>query len=114
MTFQELVQYLGDNTRFEVLDECASKTIKKARAGVHRDPVMGEIIKTMFDGAGCADNDSPITRERATLALSPLRLRDMKDDAPVEAFRMIEGVVQAIDRAFDEETLRAKHAPRQK
>lgn len=111
MTFAELVQYLADNTRFPVLDECVLKTIDKARAGSHRDPVMGEIVRAMFEGAGLEGPHSPVTRAQATLALGPLRLRYMKDDAPIEGFRMVDGVVRAIDGAFDEEALRARFAP---
>lgn len=111
MTFSELVQYLADTTRFAVLDECVLKTIDKARAGTHRDPIMGEIIRSMFESASLEGPHSSISRAQATLALGPLRLRYMKDEAPADAFRMVDGIVQAIDRAFDEEALRVKYAP---
>ena len=108
MTLGELLQYLAGHLSFDVLDGDAAATLAKAQAGSHRNQLMGAIIKHMAEGAGCAGIASPITRAQATTSLGPLRLQYMKDDAPVEGFRMIEQTVHAIDGAFNDEALREK------
>jgi len=49
-----------------------------------------------------------IERAQAIKTLGPIRLFYMKDDAPVEGFRMVEDVVHKIDGAFNEEAMRLK------
>lgn len=109
MTVAQLLNYLSDHCKFDVLDGDVAQTLAKARAGTHRDPIMGEILAALSAGAGGAGLDSAIERADATLALGPLRLRYMKDDAPVRGFRMVESVVHEIDGAFNEEALRQKY-----
>lgn len=108
MTAAELVQYLADRLPYEVLDGDVQQTFAKARAGTHRNAIMGEILRALLDNADLAGAGSTLERADATLALGPLRLRYMKDDAPVEGFRMVERTVHAIDGAFNEEALRAR------
>lgn len=108
MTFEQLVQYLNAHSGHAVLDGDAAATLDKARSGKHSDPLMGEILKSLYEGAGCSDVQSGITRSQATTSLGPLRLRYMKDDAPVAGFRVMQKVIHAIDGAFNEEALREK------
>lgn len=106
MTFAELLDYLG--ARFDVLDGDAAQTVDKALAGTHREPLAGQIIADMFRKSGLADVNGEIMRAAAITALGPIRLAFMKDDAPVEGFRLVERIVHAIDGAFNEEALRLK------
>lgn len=108
MTFAELLVYLDTHTPRGLLDGSPEETVAKARAGSHRDPLAGAIVAHLFEGSFLQAADDPIARERAVAALGPLRLAYMKDDAPAEGLRVVERVVHAIDRAFDEEALRLK------
>ncbi|TXF13311.1 hypothetical protein [Pelomicrobium methylotrophicum] len=108
MTFAELLIYLDTHTPYSLLDGTPEETVAKARTGAHRDPVAGSIIARLFEGSGVQTTEDPLARAQAVAALGPLRLAYMKDDAPVEGFRMVEKIVHAIDRAFDEEALRLK------
>lgn len=103
MTLCELLQYLDENSRYAVLDGDCAQTLDKARAHAHKDALMGEIIERL--AAGARDVNASIDRAAAALSLGPLRLRFMKDDAPVEGFRMVERIIHTIDGAFNEEAL---------
>lgn len=109
MTFSELIEYLGDHSPFPVLDGDIAQTLEKARAGTHSDVIMGEILRNLWEGAQWCDLAASIDRATATLALGPLRLRYMKDDAPVQGFRMVERIVHDIDSAFNDEALKQKY-----
>lgn len=103
MTLCELLRYLDENSRYAVLDGDCAQTLEKARANAHKDALMGEIIERL---AGAAhDANTLIDRAAAALSLGPLRLRYMKDDAPVDGFRMVERIIHTIDGAFNEEAL---------
>lgn len=106
MTFAELLDYLG--ARFDILDGDAASTLEKSLAGSHRVPLAGQIIADMYRKSGLEDVNGSIDRAAAITALGPIRLTFMKDDAPVEGFRLVERIVHAIDGAFNEEALRLK------
>jgi len=108
MTLAELLQYLDQNTPFAVLDGLPDETLVKALEGRHSDPLAGRIIKGIVEGNHCTDEHSPVFRADSITALGPLRLQYMKDDAPVEGFRMVERIIQAIDGAFNDEALHDK------
>lgn len=108
MTLEQLLQYLDSHSGYKVLEGDAAQTLTKARAGQHSDPLMGEILKSLYEGAGGTDAGSAITRAQATTSLGPLRLRYMKDDAPVAGFRMVEKTIHTIDGAFNDEALQEK------
>jgi hypothetical protein len=108
MTFEQLVQYLNAHSGYAVLDGDPTQTVAKARGGNHSDALMGEILKHLYEGTGCGDVQAAITRAQATTSLGPLRLRYMKDDAPVAGFRMVEKIIHTIDGAFNDEALREK------
>ncbi|MHB1528420.1 MAG: hypothetical protein ACYDDA_06610 [Acidiferrobacteraceae bacterium] len=110
MKLNDLLQYLHLQSGHDLLDGSAEETIRKALAGTHRDPLAGEIVSLLYRGPGCTAPDSEITRAQAALALGPLRLRYMKDDAPVEGFRRVEHTVHAIDGAYNDEALRSRSA----
>lgn len=108
MTFSELLQQLEKRLPGQVLDGSAAETLEKTRAGKHRHELAGKIIANLFEKSGLADAAAPISRSQAITALAPIRLEFMKDDAPVDGFRLVEKIVHAIDGAFNDEALRQK------
>ncbi|MFZ5558295.1 MAG: hypothetical protein ACOZDY_16505 [Pseudomonadota bacterium] len=108
MTFAELLDYLDAHTPYRLLDGTPEETLAKARSGAHRDPVAGAILTALFDRSGATGASAPVERAQAVAALGPIRLEYMRDDAPVEGFRMVEKIVHAIDGAFNDEALRLK------
>lgn len=108
MTLAELLEFLDENTDYGVVDGDIAETLRKAQDGSHKTPVMGEIIAAISEGTGCTAPDCVIERAQTVNSLGQLRLKYMKDDAPVEGFRMVEGIIHNIDLAFDEEALRQK------
>lgn len=108
MTFAELIQYLDANTDFSILDGDAAATFEKASGGTHADPIIGEILKAIIEGNDCTESGCALERAGVVTAIGPLRLKYMADDAPVEGFRAVEGIIQTVDSAFNEEALRLK------
>ena len=108
MTFTELLQQLEGQLPAHVLDGDAAETLIKARTGRHKHPLAGKIIASLFEQSRLPDAAAPISRSQAIAALAPIRLQFMKDDAPVEGFRLVEKIVHAIDGAFNDEALRQK------
>ena len=104
MTLTELLVYLDEHSGHRLLVGSVDETLRQAHAGRHADPLAGEIVALLV----AAEDGAVISRAGATTALGPLRLRYMRDDAPVEGFRMVEHVVHAIDGAFNDEALRAR------
>lgn len=108
MTFAELLQYLNANSGLELLDGSLEETLEKACAGTHRHPILGAIVRDLYERSAVAGLQAPIERAAAVNALGRLRLDYMKDDAPADAFRTIEKIVYTIDSAFNDEALREK------
>lgn len=108
MKFEELLDYLGQNAPYDLLDGDVAATVDKARAGNHRDPLAGEILAALIEGADVQDLETEVDRATVVNALGPLRLKYMADDAPVEGFRMVERLIQTMDLAFNEEALRKR------
>lgn len=108
MTLAELLRYLDENTEYDILDGTPEETLAKARAGRHKDPLAGEIVRHLQEATGTSDAGGLIERATAATSLGPLRLRYMRDDAPVEGFRKVQRVILAIDLAFDAEALRRR------
>jgi len=108
MTLEHLLQYLNQNLDGRFLDGTPAETLVKASAGTHREPVAGEIIVALMTGAGADIPSAELDRATAVRAIGPVRLIYMKDDAPVEGFRLVEKTILAIDAAFNEEALSAR------
>ena len=108
MTLAELLAYLEAHTPFDLLDGTPEETLAKVRAGRHRHPVAGAIVAALAERGGASGTEAPLERAQAVAALGPLRLAYMKDDAPVDGFRMVEKVVHAIDGAYNDEAQRLK------
>lgn len=108
MTFAELLDYLGTHSGHEVLDGTPAETLEKAQGGTHRHPLLGQIVSSMFAKSGLASIDSDIDRATAVNSIGPIRLQFMRDDAPVDGFRLVEDIVRSIDGAFNEEALRLR------
>lgn len=108
MTLAELITYLDQHTPFGILDGDPDSTLKKARDGAHKHAVAGEIIQSIADANGCPDTTCTLERADVITSLGPMRLRYMADDAPVEGFRTVEGVIRTIDAAFNDEALHLK------
>jgi hypothetical protein len=108
MTFEQLLHYLDYHMDQRFLDGDASQTLNKARDGSHRDPIVAEVLVALMDGAGADSEDTELDRATAVKSIGPVRLKYMKDDAPVEGFRLVEKTIVAIDAAYNEEALAAK------
>ncbi len=104
MTLRELFVYLNDNTNYDFITE--SSPLEQAMKGQHENELIAEMISSIATKCECENADSPVLRQDVVLALSPLRLKYMKDDAPVEGFRLIETSVPVIDLAFNDEALK--------
>lgn len=108
MTLSELLQYLDANTDYPILDGTVEETLRKARAGSHRDALVGTIVTAFAQAFGCENPDCAVDRAGTIKALGPIRLKYMGDDAPLEAFRLVQRLVVVIDGAFNDEALRLK------
>lgn len=105
MTLCELLRYVNENSSCEVLDGSCEETLQKAMAGTHKDSFNAAVVVAVAGGALKPSADALITRAEATTSLGPIRLRAMRDDAPVADLRRVEQIVHAIDGAFNEEAL---------
>lgn len=108
MNLEQLIGYLNEYLDEKFLDGDIASTLAKARAGEHREPVAGEIIAALMNGAGIDDPSATLDRATAVKAIGPVRLIYMKDDAPVEGFRLVEKTITTIDAAFNEEALASR------
>lgn len=108
MTFIELLTYVGRHAKYDIMDGDAIATLDASRNGTHKNPVAGKIIADMYGNSGLSKPEDAIERAQAIKTLGPIRLFYMKDDAPVEGFRMVEDIVHKIDGAFNEEAMRLK------
>ena len=108
MTFEELLSYLGQNCKNDIMDGSPAETLSKAQNKTHKNELAGQVIADMFAKSGLADINGDITRAVAITSIGPIRLFFMKDDAPVEGFRLVEDIVHKIDGAFNAEALRMK------
>lgn len=108
MTLAELLEHIESHTQLPATDGDAATTLRKARENTHREPVVGEIIRTIAEHNGCEDPSCTLERAAVVTPLGPIRLKYMADDAPVEGFRMVEHFIRAVDDAFNDEALRAR------
>lgn len=108
MTLEHLLNYLHENLDERFLDGDATETLSKARTGEHREPIVAEILSALMSGAGADRPDTELDRATAVKAIGPVRLIYMKDDAPVEGFRLVEKTIVTIDAAYNEEALLQK------
>jgi len=108
MTLEQLLHYLDHHLDQRFLDGDAAQTLVRARAGSHRDPIAAEIVSALMTGAGADAPGTALERATAVKAIGPVRLKYMKDDAPVDGFRLVEKTIVTIDAAFNEEALAAR------
>lgn len=106
MTLLQLFTFLNENTSHQFFQ--SEDELSAAITGQHSNPLMGDMIRLIAEKNGCADINCELKREEVVTALGPLRLEYMKDDAPVEGFRLLEGTIPVIDLAFNDEALKAK------
>ena len=106
MTLLQLFSYLNEHTPHEFFKEPAD--LLAAMTGEHSNPLMGNMVRLIAEKSKCENLDCELKREDVVTALGPLRLEYMKDDAPVEGFRLLEGTIPVIDMAFNDEALKAK------
>ena len=104
MILSELLSYVGDQTGQSFIHSRGELIAETD------NPLCSEIGQAIMQGCGCQDTSCSVLREQVVTALGPIRLRFMADDAPVEGFRLVENVVLAIDKAFNDEALRQKGA----
>lgn len=108
MTFIELLGYVGAHCKYDIMDGDIVTTLTLALDGKHKNPVVGNIIAQMYKNSAVSSPDAEIGRAQAINTLGPIRLFYMKDDAPVEGFRLVEDIVHKIDGAFNDEAMRLK------
>ena len=108
MTLEQLLQYLDHHLDERFLDGDAAQSLAKARDGSHQDPIAAEILTALMSGAGADTPQAELERAAAVKAIGPVRLKYMKDDAPVDGFRLVEKTIVTIDAAYNEEALAAK------
>lgn len=108
MTLAELFEYLEAHTAFDILDGSAAETVHKVLEGTHRNALSNEILLPLIQKNDCSDADCALERAAAVASLGAVRLKYMADDAPVEGFRMVEGIIKEIDAAFNAEALQLK------
>ncbi len=108
MTFNELLTYMGAHCKYDIMDGAAAETLSKAQAGSHKNETAGHIIRELYAKTGVASPDADLDRATAINSMGPMRLFYMKDDAPVEGFRLVEDMVREIDGAYNEEALNLK------
>jgi len=108
MKLSELLVFLDQKTAGHFICDDAIATFHRVKQHDYPHPIEGEIIQAIMSYQNCHAVDCELLREQAIKALSPLRLKYMADDAPVAAFRMIEGTVIAIDTAYNEQALMNK------
>ncbi|MDH5257203.1 MAG: hypothetical protein OEX07_04325 [Gammaproteobacteria bacterium] len=107
MTFQELFIYLNENTKYDFITD--TSPLEGAINGKHENELIGDIISSVAKSCGCETVDQTLLRQDVVKALGPIRLKYMKDDAPVEGFRLVEGTVPVIDQAFNDEALKNRN-----
>ena len=110
MTLAELLTALDSNGKHAYIVNNPEETMGLAHAGTHPDTLIGEMIRAIAEKCGCVNADCTLRREQIVSALGPIRLRFMADDAPVAGFRLVEGSIVAIDKAYNDEALRMKAA----
>jgi hypothetical protein len=108
MTFIELLTFISTHSKYDITDGDIDNTLTVALEGKHKNAVIGDIIAQMYKNSGLTDTNAEIERALAIKTLGPIRLFYMKDDAPVEGFRLVENIVHAIDGAFNDEAMRLK------
>ncbi len=108
MRLGELLVFLDQKTVGRFICDDAITTFHRVKEHNYPYPIEGEIIQAIMSYQDCHTVDCELLREQAIKALSPLRLKYMADDAPVTAFRMIEGTIVAIDTAYNEQALMNK------
>lgn len=109
MKFADLLQYLDQNTPYELLDGSSAETWQKAHEGTHHNPVAAEIIQAVADNAGISSIDDELERVAFVNALAKVRLKYMADDAPVDGFRTVEAVIATADAAYNQEALETRN-----
>jgi hypothetical protein len=108
MRFAELLEYLEENTDFEILDGSPQESFDKARTETHANSIAGELIRTSAEALGLSSADEDVERVPFVNSLGKMRLKYMADDAPVEGFRLVEKVITTADAGFNEEALRLR------
>lgn len=108
MTFNELLTYMGAHCKHDIMDGDAAATLAKAQAGSHKNELAGHIIRELYAKTGVASPETELDRVTAINSMGPMRLFYMRDDAPVEGFRLVEDMVREIDGAYNEEALNLK------
>jgi hypothetical protein len=108
MNLAELLSYLDRNMDAHFLDGDPASTLEKARSGTHAHPIEAEILLALMTGADADRPDSVLDRAQAVKAIGPVRLKYMRDDAPVAGFRLVEKTIVTIDAAFNDEALRMR------
>lgn len=104
MTLGELLLRLH-GPRCPILSGTAAETLELVRVGRHPDPAVGEILLTIVQWCAPEGVQAVVDRAAVVNALGPLRRRYMAGEGTPEGFRMLNCFVEAVDKAFDQESL---------
>ena len=108
MTFNELLQFVLQHSKYPLAQGDVHATLEAALQERHHNSLVGHVIAQMYSNSGLTSPEGNLDRAQAIKALGPIRLYYMKDDAPVEGFRLVEDIVHKIDGAYNDEALRLK------
>lgn len=108
MTFNALLQFILQHSKYPLAQGDAQATLDAALQEKHSNPLAGSVIAQLYTNSNLSSPEDSLDRIQAIKALGPIRLHYMKDDAPVEGFRMVEDIVHKIDGAYNDEALRLK------
>lgn len=106
MTLLQLFSFLNENTSYQFFS--SEEELSNAISGQHENALVGNMVKLIAEKCGCENINCELKREEVVTALGPLRLEYMKDDAPVEGFRLLEGTIPVIDLAYNDEALKGR------
>lgn len=102
MHFNALLTFLEQKSPGTFIHQDLETTLKHAKEEKPENYGQ-EIVQALVEHCQIDSADMPLERANAVNALGKIRLKYMKDDAPVEGFRFVEKTIQWIDDAFNEE-----------
>jgi hypothetical protein len=106
MHFNALLTFLESKAPGSFLSKDLATTLELAKQPPEN--VGQEIVQALVEHCQIKNGDMPLERAQAVNALGKIRLKYMKDDAPVDGFRLVEKTIQWIDDAFNEEAWQAR------
>ncbi len=109
MTYAELIHFLESHADISFgKNQDLASAIAAAKAG-QGDPLTNEILLRLYEANSCDSPEALVDRAKSFEGLAPLRLRSQADDADPQLFRKVLKLSQELDKAFDQESIRARN-----